>query len=356
MKGLILAGGSGSRLRPITHTSAKQLLPVGNKPVLFHGLEAIRDAGITEAGIVVGATAPAIEEAVGDGDAFNLNVSYIMQESPLGLAHAILVSRDFLGDDDFVLYLGDIFLTKGIGCLVKDFSSYRPAAQLLVASVPDPRAFGVAEIDECGQVISLAEKPCVPKSDLAVTGVYLFGPAIHDAVAQLSPSWRGEYEISDAVQWLIDKNEVVRSTALIGRWKDTGNAGDLLEANCMALEELKEDQRGVADSTTKLIGPVVIGQGAQISGSRIVGPVVVGANTQVKNCCIDPFTSVGENCVITDSELGHSIVLDRACISGVRRLEESVIGRDVVVALASGVRREHRLIVGDDCRVEINAI
>lgn len=354
MKALVLAGGAGNRLRPITHTSAKQLLPVGNKPVLFYGLEAIRDADITEVGIVVGATAPAIQAAVGGGEAFGLDVSYLRQESPLGLADAVLVSQDFLGDDDFVMYLGDIFMLGGIRQLVEDFQSHRPAAQLLVASVPDPRAFGVPELDADGRVVGIEEKPRQPKSDRAVTGVYLFAPAVHDAVAQLTPSSRGEYEISDAVQWLIDKGQAVRSTPFAGRWKDTGSAADLLDANRMLLERLEPQQRGVVDAASELIGPVQIDDNAQISGSRIVGPAVIGAGARVTDSYVGPFTSVAPTCVIANSEVEYSIVLRGASIHGVRRIAASLIGHDVEVTPASRVSRTHRLLLGDHSKVQIS--
>src|SRR5690242_8265311 len=223
MKALVLAGGSGSRLRPITHTSAKQLLPVANKPVLFYGLEAIRDAGITDVGLVVGDTAAAIEAAVGDGSAFGLRTTYIRQPAPLGLAHAVLIAQDFLGDDDFVMYLGDNFIVGGITGLVEEFRAERPDAQILLTQVPNPTSFGVAELDADGRVVGLEEKPKVPKSDLALVGVYLFTPAIHEAVRSIEPSWRGELEITHAIQWLIDQRKDVRSTTISGYWKDTGN-------------------------------------------------------------------------------------------------------------------------------------
>lgn len=354
MKALVLAGGSGSRLRPLTHTSAKQLLPVANKPVLFHGLEAIRDAGISEVGIVVGGMAPALKAAVGDGRSFDLNVSYISQDAPLGLAHAILVSRDFLGDDDFVMYLGDIFLTNGITQLVQDFASGEATAQLLVAEVPDPRSFGVPELDPGGYVVRIEEKPCDPKSNLAVTGVYLFAPVIHDAVTQLSPSWRGEYEISDAVQWLIEKGQVVRATALDGDWKDTGNASDLLEANRMALEQLEPRRRGRVDSVSEIIGRVVIEEDAQVTGSRIVGPAIIGAGTEVSNSYIGPFTSIGPRCVIQDSEVQYSITLSGAIIRGVTRVESSLIGQDAELIPAPWIAKAHRVVLGDNCVAQIS--
>jgi glucose-1-phosphate thymidylyltransferase len=223
MKALVLAGGSGSRLRPITHTFAKQLVPVANKPVLFYGLEAIRDAGIIDVGIVVGETAATIRGAVGDGQAFGLNVTYIRQEAALGLAHAVLIARDFLGGDDFVMYLGDNFIVGGITALVDEFRSRRPDAQIMLTTVPDPRQFGVAELDETGEVVSLVEKPQCPSSDLALVGVYIFTPAVHEAVSQLSPSGRGELEITEALQWLLDGGHKIRSTIISGYWKDTGN-------------------------------------------------------------------------------------------------------------------------------------
>ena len=261
MKALVLAGGAGTRLRPITHTSAKQLLPVANKPVLFYGLEAIRDAGICEVGIVVGDTAAAIEAAVGDGSAFGLRVTYVRQSAPLGLAHAVLVARDFLGDDDFVMYLGDNFIVGGITHLVGEFRAARPDAQIMLTEVDDPRQFGVAELGEAGQVVGLEEKPQQPKSDLALVGVYMFTPAIHAAVRRLAPSWRGELEITEAIQWLIETGHKVNSTVIGGYWKDTGNVADMLEVNRMVLESVEPVRCGDADEASELIGRVAIEDG-----------------------------------------------------------------------------------------------
>jgi glucose-1-phosphate thymidylyltransferase len=355
MKALVLAGGSGTRLRPITHTCAKQLLPVANKPVLFYGLEAIRDAGITDVGIVVGETAPAIQDAVGDGSAFGLDVAYIRQQAPLGLAHAVLAARDFLGDDDFVMYLGDNFIVGGISALVEEFRSLQPAAQIMLTTVSDPRQFGVAELDAAGQVVGLEEKPKQPKSDLALVGVYMFAPAIHEAVGQLSPSWRGELEITDAIQWLITRGRKVISTIISGYWKDTGNVGDMLEVNRMLLESAEPRIAGTVDQVTELIGRVVIEAGARVSGSRIVGPAIVGAETVVTGSYIGPFTSVAHGCVIADSELEYSIVLRGASISGVRRIQGSLIGHDAEVTSAPRVHHAHRLILGDHSRVQISS-
>jgi glucose-1-phosphate thymidylyltransferase len=355
MKALVLSGGSGTRLRPITHTSAKQLLPVANKPVLFYGLEAIRDVGITEVGIVVGDTAPAIKQAVGDGSAFGLEATYIQQDAPRGLAHAVLIARDFLGDDDFVMYLGDNFIVGGITSLVDEFRSQRPDAQILLTEVPDPRQFGVAELDDAGQVIGLEEKPQQPKSDLALVGVYIFTPAVHEAVRNLSPSWRGELEITEAIQWLIDNGRKVRSTTITGYWKDTGNVTDMLEVNRMVLEGLEYQVDGDVDAATELIGRVVIESGAVVSGSRIVGPVIIGSGSKVLNSYVGPFTSVARDCAIVDSEIEYSILLRGASIDGVRRIEASLIGHDVAVTPAPRVPKAHRLVLGDHSKVQISS-
>ena len=352
MKALVLAGGSGSRLRPITHTYAKQLLPVANKPVLFYGLEAIRDAGITDVGIVVGDTAPAIEDAVGDGSAFGLTATYLRQDAPRGLAHAVIVARDFLAADDFVMYLGDNFIVGGITGLVEEFRSSRPDAQIMLTSVPDPRQFGVAELDTAGEVVGLEEKPQHPKSDLALVGVYIFTPAVHDAVSQLAPSWRGELEITEAIQWLIDQGRKVRSTTITGYWKDTGNVADMLEVNRMVLETIDPQVRGTVEAS-ELIGRVVVEAGAQVSGSRIVGPAIIGTGTRVSGSYVGPFTSVAQDCTITDSEIEYSIVLRGALIQGVRRIEASLIGHDVEVTPSPNVPRAHRLILGDHSKVQI---
>jgi glucose-1-phosphate thymidylyltransferase len=355
MKALVLAGGAGTRLRPITHTSAKQLLPVANKPVLFYGLEAIRDAGITDVGLVVGDTAAAIQAAVGDGSAFGLDASYIRQDAPLGLAHAVLVARDFLGDDDFVMYLGDNFIVGGITQLVEEFRATRPDAQILLTKVPDPTEFGVAELGDAGQVVGLEEKPQRPKSDLALVGVYMFTSAVHEAVQHLKPSGRGELEITEAIQWIIDNGRKVTSTTISGYWKDTGNVADMLEVNRMVLETVPPRQGGVVDAASDLIGRVVIDDGAQVSGSRIVGPVIIGAGSRVTDSYIGPFTSVAEDCVIADSEIEYSIVLRGASIRGVRRIEASIIGHDVQVTPAPKVPKAHRLILGDHSRVQISS-
>ncbi len=300
----------------------------------------------------MGDTAPAIEDAVGDGSAFGLTATYLRQDAPRGLAHAVIVARDFLADDDFVMYLGDNFIVGGITPLVEEFRSSRPDAQIMLTSVPDPRQFGVAELDTAGEVVGLEEKPQHPKSDLALVGVYIFTPAVHEAVSRLAPSWRGELEITEAIQWLIDQGRKVRSTTITGYWKDTGNVADMLEVNRMVLETIDPQVRGAVEAS-ELIGRVVVEAGAQVSGSRIVGPVIIGTGTRVSGSYVGPFTSVAQDCTITDSEIEYSIVLRGALIQGVRRIEASLIGHDVEVTPSPNVPRAHRLILGDHSKVQI---
>jgi glucose-1-phosphate thymidylyltransferase len=355
MKALVLAGGAGTRLRPITHTSAKQLLPVANKPVLFYGLEAIRDAGITDVGLIVGDTEAAIRLAVEDGSAFGLRATYIRQHSPLGLAHAVLVAREFLDEDDFVMYLGDNFIVGGITTLVDEFRSARPDVQIMLTRVRDPRQFGVVELDDAGQVVGLVEKPQKPKSDLALAGVYMFTAAIHEAIGHLRPSWRGELEITEAIQWLLDAGRNVRSTVITGYWKDTGNVADMLEVNRMVLEGVEPVLAGAVDDASEIIGRVVIERGAEVCGSRIVGPAIIGAGTRVTAAYVGPFTSIAQECLIAESEIEYSIVLRGASIQGVRRIEASLIGHNVQVTPAPRVPRAHRLILGDHSKVQISS-
>ncbi|SNT63260.1 glucose-1-phosphate thymidylyltransferase [Streptosporangium subroseum] len=355
MKALVLAGGSGTRLRPITHTSAKQLVPVANKPVLFYGLEAIAAAGIREIGIVVGDTQAEIEAAVGDGFALGLQVTYIRQQAPLGLAHAVLIARDYLGDDDFVMYLGDNFIVGGINDIVDRFAQERPAAHIMLTQVGDPQQFGVAELDARGRVVGLEEKPPNPKSDLALVGVYLFTPAIHEAVAELKPSWRGELEITDAIQWLIADGQWVESTVISGYWKDTGNVTDMLEVNRLVLESLDARTDGTVDGASQLIGRVVVEASAVVERSRIVGPAIIGAGARILDSYIGPFTSIAADCTISGSEIEYSIVLPRSSISGVSRIEASLIGHDVEVTPAPNTPRAHRLVLGDHSKVQISS-
>lgn len=354
MKALVLSGGAGTRLRPITHTSAKQLVPVANKPVLFYGLEAIAEAGITEVGIIVGDTAEEIRAVVGDGSVLGITVTYIPQRAPLGLAHAVLIAQDFLGDDDFVMYLGDNFIVGGIAEIVAEFRADRPDAQILLTKVPNPTAFGVVELDAAGWVTGLEEKPADPKSDLALVGVYLFTAAVHEAVRSVEPSWRGELEITHAIQTLVDQGHEVRATTISGYWKDTGNVTDILEVNRTVLETLEAGVDGEVDETSEIIGRVRIEAGASVTGSRIVGPAIIGADSSIIGSYVGPFTSISVDVRIEDSEIEYSIVLPGSSILGVRRVEGSLVGRDCRVTPAPRNLRAHCLILGDHSKVQIS--
>ncbi|MEP6464169.1 MAG: glucose-1-phosphate thymidylyltransferase [Frankiaceae bacterium] len=353
MKALVLSGGAGTRLRPITHTSAKQLVPVANKPVLFYCLEAVRDAGITDVGIIVGDTAREIEAAVGDGSALGLDVTYIAQSAPLGLAHCVLIARDFLGEEPFVMYLGDNFLIGGITDLVQEFRAEQPDAQILLTKVAHPEQFGVAELGPDGSVARLVEKPSNPRSDLALVGVYMFGSRVHEAVRSIERSPRGELEITDAIQWLIDSGCRVRPHFVSGYWKDTGRLEDMLDCNRLVLESLEPSNSGEVDADSTLVGRVVIEEGATVRGSTIRGPAIIGRNTRVLDSYIGPFTSIYHSCTIESTEIEHSIVLESSCIRGVARIEDSLIGKAVEVVPSSALPKAHRLMLGDHSKVSI---
>jgi glucose-1-phosphate thymidylyltransferase len=360
MKGLILSGGAGTRLRPITHTSAKQLVPVANKPILFYGIEDMAAAGITEIGIIVGETADEIMEAAGDGSQFGVKITYIPQDEPLGLAHCVLIARDFLGDDDFVMYLGDNMLQQGLLEFVDGFELARasaperaPAAQILLAHVDDPRQFGVAEIDSSGEVVQLVEKPADPPSDLALVGVYLFDTRIHDAVRAIKPSGRGELEITDAIQWLLDHGHRVVQTVLEGWWIDTGKKDPLLESNRYILETLERSIEGDVDEASSIEGRVVVELGAQIVSSRVRGPAIIGHGTRIERSYVGPFTSIAADCEILDAELDHSVVLERSRIVGIAGVADSLIGRDVELTRSGQRPRALRLMLGDHSKVDL---
>jgi glucose-1-phosphate thymidylyltransferase len=359
MKGLVLAGGAGTRLRPITHTSAKQLVPVANKPILFYGLEAMAAAGIEQIGVIVGDTRAEVMAAVGDGAQFGVEVTYIPQDAPLGLAHCVLIAGDFLGDDDFVMYLGDNLLEQDLTSFVDEFLKarandvVRPVAQILLKQVPDPHRFGIAELDADGHVMRLVEKPVDPPSDLALVGVYLFDRTISDAVRAIAPSERGELEITDAIQWLIDRGLRVRMELLTGWWIDTGKLTPLLEANRLLLEKIQPSIEGSVDEASTLDGRVVVSAGAQIVGSTIRGPAAIGPGTRVVNSFIGPFTAIGADCEVVSSEVEHSVVMERSRIIDIPRLEDSLIGREAVVARTQQRPRALRLMVGDHCQIDV---
>jgi len=350
VRALVLSGGEGSRLRPLTHTSAKQLIPVANTPILFHVLRGIREAGITETGIVVGQTAEDVRAAVGDGSAFGMRVTYIEQDAPRGLAHAVLTARDFVKGEPFVMYLGDNLLLEGIARFVEGFERHRPDAQIFLARVPEPERFGVVAL-EGDRVVRLVEKPKEHISDLALVGVYLFDDQIVEACESLEPSWRGELEITEAIQWLVDRGRNVRAEMLTGWWKDTGRPEDLLEANRMLLSVLEPRVEGEVDADSTLEGVVVVEPGAKVVRSRVIGPAIVGESALVEDSMIGPNVALSAGCVVTASTVTDSIVMEGSKIVGVRDVGGSVLGRGVEVGHAGGVIR--RLVIGDHGRVEV---
>jgi glucose-1-phosphate thymidylyltransferase len=353
MKGLILSGGRGTRLRPLTYTSAKQLVPVANKPVLFYGIESLASAGIRDIAIVVGDTQAEIRAAVGDGSAWGVNVTYIEQDAPRGLAHAVLISEPFIGSDSFVMYLGDNLLNKGIEKFVDEFNREKPAAQILLARVPDPQMFGVAELLD-GRVVRLIEKPREPKSDLALVGVYMFSPAVFDAVKSIKPSGRNELEITDAIQTLIDRGLEVRPHIVDGWWKDTGKLEDVLEANRLILETIERRIDGSVDEHSRVEGKVIIEPGAVVERSVIRGPVIVGARAQIVNAFVGPFTSIMNDAEVRDSEIEHSIVLEGSSISNLaNRVEDSLIGKNVKIYRLPVKPTAYRFMLGDNSEVGI---
>ena len=353
MKGLILSGGKGTRLRPITYTRAKQLVPVANKPVLYYGLEALVAAGIRDIGIVVGETQAEIREAVGDGSRWGARITYIEQDAPRGLAHAVLISEAFIDGEPFVMYLGDNLLNRGITRFVEEFERERPAAQILLARVPDPQMFGVAELSG-GRVIGLVEKPAEPKSDLALVGVYMFGHEVFESVKAIRPSARHELEITDAIQHLIDRGLQVRPHVVEGWWKDTGKLEDMLEANRLILDTLDRCVEGTVDAESRIDGKVVIAPGAIVERSTVRGPVIIGAGARITRAYVGPFTSIGERAEIRDTEIEHSIVLEDARITDLAsRIEDSLIGRNVSISRIQVRPSAYRFMLGDNSEVGI---
>ena len=353
MKGLILSGGKGTRLRPLTYTSAKQLVPVANKPVLFYGIEAIAEAGIRDIGIVVGDTHAEIRAAVGDGSHWGVCVEYIEQDAPRGLAHAVKISRDYIGDEPFVMYLGDNLLNKGITQFVRDFESQKPAAQILLTRVPDPQMFGVAQLEN-GKVVRLVEKPKEPIGDLALVGVYMFGPDVFESVNRIKPSFRNELEITDAIQDLIDRGLIVRPYIVDGWWKDTGKLEDMLEANRLILETFDRRIDGAVDAESRIEGKVVIEKGAIVERSVIRGPAIIGSGARIVRAYVGPFTSIGNGVEIQDSEIEHSIVLEGSCVRDLaNRVIDSLIGKNVRIYREPVKPSAYRFMLGDNSEVGI---
>ncbi|MGW6055046.1 glucose-1-phosphate thymidylyltransferase [Streptomyces sp. NPDC055189] len=355
MKALVLSGGSGTRLRPFSHSMPKQLIPIANKPVLEHVLENIRELGITDIGVVVGDRGAEIAAGVGDGSRLGVRLTYLQQDRPRGLAHTVVVAREFLGEEDFVMYLGDNMLPEGVRSMAEDFEAERPDAQIVVHRVADPRAFGVAELGPEGEVLRLVEKPAEPKSDLALVGVYFFTPAIHRAVAAIEPSKRGELEITDAIQWLVADGARVRASEYEGYWKDTGEVDDVLECNSYLLQRLKPSVRGEVDAESVLTGSVVVEDGARVERSRIEGPAIVAAGSLVEDSDIGPDTTIGRDCLVRGALLESTIALEGASLVDVRGMHGSIIGRGASVGPADGGSDQHRMVVGDHTRVEFVA-
>jgi glucose-1-phosphate thymidylyltransferase len=379
LKGLILSGGKGTRLRPITHTSAKQLVPVANKPVLFYGIEAMAEAGIAEVGIIIAPdTGPEIEAAAGDGSSFGVRITYIVQDEPLGLAHAVLTAEPFLQASPFVMYLGDNLLQGGISELVAAFREHAPDALILLTPVPDPENYGVAELARSaaegtggggapgggggggaaqpaglGRVVRLVEKPSEPATDLALVGVYMFTAAVHDAARAIEPSPRGELEITDAIQHLVDSGMRVEPHIVRGWWKDTGRLEDMLEANRLILDNLRERIEGeLIDS--QVDGRVVIEPGARLERTTVRGPAIIGAHARLSDCYIGPYTAIGERCTISGSEVEHSILLAGCTVSDLDgRMESSLLGRNVTVRRGERQPRAYRFMVGDNSDISI---
>lgn len=358
MKGLILSGGKGTRLRPLTYTSAKQLVPVANKPVLFYAIETLVEAGINDIGIIVGDTRDEIKAAVGMGDRWGIKITYIQQDAPLGLAHAVKIAHDYLGDSRFVMYLGDNMIEESIQPLVQEFNegdeNYN--CQILLKHVSDPQSYGVAELDSENpeRVVRLVEKPREPMSDLALVGIYMFDKNIFEAVNSIKPSWRNELEITDAIQYLVDAGYHVRPRIVKGWWVDTGKQADMLEVNRLILERLERNVEGVVDRDSSVSGKVIVAKNAEIINSVVRGPAIIGEHCRIVNSYIGPFTSINHHCTITDSEIEHSIVLENSQILDISgRIEDSLIGRNVIVEKSPIKPKAYKLLLGDHSKVGI---
>ena len=355
LKALILCGGKGTRLKPVTNTVAKQLLPVANRPILYYVLDQIKQASISEVGIIISPeTGTWIKEAVGDGSEWDVKVHYILQSEPAGLAHAVRTAQPFLEDSPFLLFLGDNLIEGGITKFVREFANSSCNCLVLLKEVADPRLFGVAEVDVSGKVVRLVEKPKEPMSNLALVGVYLFTAKIHEAISQIKPSWRGELEITDAIQWLLEQGELVHSHVLDGWWLDTGKKDDLLEANRVVLDDLlKRNIEGRVDSASHVVGRVEIRRDADVTNSVVRGPVSIGEGCQIENSFVGPYTSVGARSVIEGSSVEHSVILENCRICGLERLADSIIGRNTEVVRQENSFKAVRLFVGDDAKIEL---
>lgn len=355
MKALVLSGGKGTRLRPLTHTIAKQLIPVANRPIIHYVVDSIANAGIKDIGVIIAPeTGDEVRETVGNGSLWDVDVTYILQDRPAGLAHAVKTAAGFLGDSPFVMYLGDNLIGTGIKDFLEEFHREHADAVILLKPVKDPQRFGVAEINEKGEIIRLMEKPKAPPSNLALVGVYLFSPEIHNAIERIEPSWRGELEITDAIQELIAGGKRVRSHILDSWWLDTGKKDDMLEANRVVLDEMIHTSiKGRVDPGSKVMGRVYIGEGAYIENSQVRGPAVLGKNTVVRNSFVGPYTSIGNDCLIEDTSVEFSVILDGSEVKGIERLEESLVGKKSKIRKDDFPHKALRLHIGDDSEIRL---
>lgn len=355
MKALILSGGTGTRLRPLTYSGAKQLVPVANKPILFYCIDNIAHAGIKDVGIIISPeTGQEVKNTVGDGSLWGIDIQYITQEVPGGLAHAIKTAQDFLVDSSFIMYLGDNLIGMGINKFINEFKINSPDALILLKEVDNPRQFGVADVSKDGKVIRLIEKPDIPPSNLALVGIYIFSSKIHEAIKSIKPSKRGELEITDAIQELIDMGCNVESFVLDTWWLDTGKKDDILTANAIVLDEwLKNIIDGSVDDSSKILGRVAIGKGSVIKKSTLRGPVIIGENVEIESSFIGPYTSIGDNVKIVKSSIEHSVIMNDSELREIERIEESLVGRRVLITKNNTSHKALRLLLGDDSVVEV---
>ncbi len=355
MKALILSGGQGTRLRPLTYTTAKQLVPVANKPILGYVIDHIKDAGIKDVGVIISPeTGDEVRRYIDGGRRWGIRVTFIPQAKPLGLAHAVTTARNFLKDDDFVMYLGDNLLSHGVKDALKKFRRESPQALIFLKEVDSPKQFGVAKLDRKGHIVQLIEKPKRPPSNLALVGVYIFSREIHDAIARIKPSFRGELEITDAIQELIHMGYEVKSEILHGWWLDTGKKDSILQANTVVLDDyIKRDIRGSVDRKSQITGRVTIEKGAVVKNSIVRGPAIIGKQAEISDSFIGPFTSIGDGVTIRNSVIEHSVVLNNAFLSGIERLEDSLIGKSTKVMKNASQHKALRLMVGDDSTIEV---
>lgn len=357
MKAIILSGGKGTRLRPLTYTGAKQLVPVANKPILWYGIESIVAAGITEIGIIISPeTGEEVRTKTGDGEQFGAKITYILQDKPAGLAHAVKIAQPFLQDSPFVMYLGDNLVQSDLDLFIEQFKTGSLDALTLLCPVANPSAFGVATVDEQGRLLQLIEKPKNPPSNLALVGIYIFSPVIHQAIASIQPSARGELEITDAIQALIDQQKAVEARQIRGWWLDTGKKDDLLEANRVILDTcLQTQNQGQVDDHSQIIGRVQIGPGSTVTNCTIRGPVTIGSNCHLENCFVGPYSSIADQVRLVDVDLEHSVILQGARVEGIHhRIVDSVIGQRAYVKEAPRRPKALRFMIGDDCQIELN--